>query len=170
MTNPLIVLAACALLVGLVFGPSGIFEAHLLRTPGFRDLGHAEHGYDWLSAIVGTLVGLGGLALSWRMYAQPSDLPSLLARRLGPLYRASMNKFAVDEMYSATVIAGTWLLAAISTYFDLFLDTLLVGGAAWLPRYTGRRFFAPYQNGLIQFYAAATALGVAVLLCVLLLI
>ncbi len=35
---------------------------------------------------------------------------------------------------------------------------------AWLPRLFGRQVLAPFQNGLIQFYAAVTALGVAGLL------
>jgi NADH-quinone oxidoreductase subunit L len=37
-------------------------------------------------------------------------------------------------------------------------------GIAWLPRLLGRYVLAPLQNGLIQFYAAATALGMAVLM------
>ena len=41
---------------------------------------------------------------------------------------------------------------------------------AWIPRFVGRDLLAPFQNGLIQFYAAATALGVAFLLIILLLI
>ncbi len=42
----------------------------------------------------------------------------------------------------------------------------LVSGTAWLPRSFGREVLAPFQNGLIQFYAAVTALGVAGLLLI----
>ena len=40
---------------------------------------------------------------------------------------------------------------------------------AKLPRKVGKDLLAGYQNGLIQFYAAVSALGVAVLLFILLL-
>ena len=39
------------------------------RTLGFESLKHEEHHFDWLTAIVGTVAGVGGLALSYRMYA-----------------------------------------------------------------------------------------------------
>ncbi len=42
----------------------------------------------------------------------------------------------------------------------------LVRLAAWVPRAFGRYALAPIQNGLIQFYAAATALSVAGILFV----
>jgi NADH-quinone oxidoreductase subunit L len=171
MTNPLIALALCAVFVGLLFGPTGVFEHHLMRTPGFGERATAEHGYDWLTALVGTLVAVGGLVWSWFLYAEPSEQPARLAARLRPLYLASQNKFWVDEFYNKTVIAFTRAMAVVAGLFDdHVIHNLLVRGAAWVPRYSGRRFFAPYQNGLIQFYAAVTALGVAVLLCVLLLI
>ena len=41
---------------------------------------------------------------------------------------------------------------------------------AWVPRIFGRELLWPFQNGLIQFYAGVTALGVAVLLMIFLLI
>ena len=44
MTIPLMVLAGCAVLVGLLFGPTTWFEHHLEQTLGFEALGHAEHG------------------------------------------------------------------------------------------------------------------------------
>ena len=45
----------------------------------------------------------------------------------------------------------------------------LVQGIAKLPKLFGREVLAPYQNGLIQFYVAVSALGVAILFLLLLL-
>ena len=60
-------------------------------------------------------------------------------------------------------------LALISEFLDIYLVDGLGRGVAWVPR-SGRPLRpAPFQNGLIQFYAAATALGVAGLLLILLL-
>ena len=49
----------------------------------------------------------------------------------------------------------------------MYLVDRLVVGHRLVPRLVGRDTLAPFQNGLIQFYAAASALGVAVLLLLL---
>lgn len=170
MWIPLVVLAAGAVLVGMIFGPTGLFERHVIgKTPSFEALGHAEHATDWLSIGLGTIVGLAGLALSYWMYATPNRLPRELAERLGPVYRASFEKFKIDEIYEATVINATWLLAAIARVMDIRIVDGLVRLVAWVPRFVGRDVLGPFQNGLIQFYVAVTALGVAGLLVILLL-
>ena len=171
MWIPLVILAGCALSVGLIFGPTHWFEHHLEKTPGFDALGHssAEHGFDWTTAIAGTLAGVLGLGLSYLMYASPSPIPGRIAASIRPLYRASYNKFGVDEFYNAVVIAPTRLLAHISKFVDTYIVDGLVRLAAWFPRFVGREALSPLQNGLVQFYAASTALGVALLLWIVIL-
>jgi NADH-quinone oxidoreductase subunit L len=168
MWVPLVVLAVCAGLVGLILGPTGWFEHHVVaHTPALARLAHAHYGFDLLTAVVGTVAGLGGLALSWWFYAAPSGIPARLAQWLKPLYEASYAKFHVDEIYQALVVAPTRFLATISKYFDIYVIDGLVRLAAWIPRLVGRDILGPFQNGLIQFYAATTALGVTFLLIVL---
>lgn len=60
--------------------------------------------------------------------------------------------------------------AAASKILDVELVDRLVVGIARVPGKLGRDVLAGYQNGLIQFYAAASALGVVVLLVILLFI
>jgi NADH-quinone oxidoreductase subunit L len=166
MTFPLIVLAVCALLVGLVFGPTGWFEHHLHSTFAFERLGHPEHGHetDWLTMALGSLAGVLGLALSYVMYAKPSTAPAWMSQTFRPLYVASYNKFYIDELYVMLIVRPLKGLAAVSAFLDTYLvDGVLVRGTAWLPRLFGRYVLAPIQNGLLQFYAAATALAVACL-------
>jgi NADH-quinone oxidoreductase subunit L len=172
MTIPLIILAVCAASVGFIFGFPAypLFEHHLSHTLGFESLGHPEHahGYDWATAIVGTLVGVLGIALAWVLYGQPSPVPARLARQLRPLYQASYNKFWVDEIYDQVIIRPLRILASVLAFLDENLVHGLVRATAWVPRVFGRELLAPFQNGLIQFYAGVTALGVAGLLWVLL--
>jgi NADH-quinone oxidoreductase subunit L len=168
MTIPLLMLAVGAVFVGLVFGPTHWFEHHLDKTFGFETLGPAESASDMLTIVVGTLAGLAGLALSYFFYSGLSPVPNRLAEQLGPLYRASYEKFRVDEFYDAVVIRPIRLCAAFCEFLDTYLVDGLVRGIAWLPRLLGRDVLAPFQNGLIQFYAAVAALGVAVLLAFLL--
>lgn len=172
MTIPLMVLAVCAFLVGIAFGPlTGFFEHHLEHSLAFEDLKHLEHHqYDWTTAIVGTLVGVIGLVASYVLYAKPSPLPGKLATALRPLYLASYNKFWIDELYVLVFVRPLLALASFLAFLDRYLvHGALVRGTAWIPRLVGRDLLAPLQNGLVQFYAAVTALGVAGLLWIILL-
>jgi len=169
MTVPLMVLAGCAALAGLIFGFTGRFEHHMHGTLGFERLGAGEGGFDWTTAIVSTFAGLLGIFLASLLYARPSAIPGQLANRFRPLYEASRNKFYVDEVYDWMAVKTTWALAVVSDFLDVYLVDQLVLGIARVPRKIGKDLLAGYQNGLLQFYAAVSALGVAVLLLLLLL-
>ncbi len=176
MTYPLMVLAGCTVLIGLVclvagpfWGPTEWFAHHLHSTLAFHELAGAEHGFDWLTAIVGTVAGVGGLALSYFLYALPSKVPAELAVRFRPLYEASVHKFRVDELYEWAIARPTRGLAILCEFFDAYVVDRLVNWVASQPRLFGRAILAPAQNGLIQAYAAFSAVSVAVLLLVLLL-
>jgi NADH-quinone oxidoreductase subunit L len=169
MTVPLIILAVCALLVGLVFGPTGLFERHLGHTLGFAEAGHeGGHSPGW-TPYIGLTAGVLGLVLSYFMYAVPSTLPTTLSTRLGRLYEASRNKFYVDEAYEILFVKPTLIAAKIIAFIDVNIVDNLVLLTAWVPRLFGRELLGPFQNGLVQYYAALTALGVAGLLWILLL-
>ncbi|OJW12695.1 MAG: NADH-quinone oxidoreductase subunit L [Planctomycetales bacterium 71-10] len=168
MTYPLMILAACAVLVGLAFGPTHMFEEHLHHTLGFEHLPEGHHDFSWGTAIISTIGALAGIALAFKLYAQPSPVPGRIAGSIKPLYRASLNKFYIDEIYHATVMKLVQGLAAASRVFDVKVVDGLVQGVANIPWTAARDVLSKYQNGLIQFYAAASALSVAVLLWVLL--
>jgi NADH-quinone oxidoreductase subunit L len=110
-----------------------------------------------------------GLVLSYFMYAVPSTLPTTLSTRLGRLYEASRNKFYVDEVYEALFVKPTLIAAKIIAFIDVNIVDNLVLLTAWVPRLFGRELLGPCQNGLVQYYAALTALGLAGLLWILLL-
>ena len=169
MTYPLLILAGCAVLAGIFFGPTHLFEHHLHETLGWESLGHGEHGTDLATAIISTIAGLLGIGLAYRFYAAESPFPASWPTRFRPLYEASLNKFYVDEVYDWVAVKATKALAVVCEFLDIYLVDQLVIGIAKLPRKFGKDLLAGYQNGLIQFYAAISALGVAVLLFILLL-
>jgi NADH-quinone oxidoreductase subunit L len=177
MTYPLIALASCTVLIGLIcliagpfWGPTEWFAHHLHATLGFELLKSSEHRFARLTAVVGTIAGLSGIGLSYLMYAAPSPIPGQLADRLKPLYEASLHKFWVDEFYEWLIARRTRGMAILCEFLDVYVVERLVVGVAKLPAIFGRGVLAPYQNGLIQFYAAVSALSVAVLLLILLLL
>jgi len=179
MAIPLMILAACALVVGGLFGPTKWFEHHLELTRQLApaeahagaaaEAGHAvEHAFDWTTATVGTLAAAFGLILSYVLYGHPTPYPGRIADRVRPLYLASLHKFGVDELYDRVVVWPTRFLGVTAEFLDNSLINGLVQGVSWIPRLVGRRLLGPIQNGLIQYYAAVTALSVGVLLLALL--
>ena len=86
------------------------------------------------------------------------------------MYQASLDKFRVDEFYGWLVVRPTRALAVVCEFLDTYLVDRLVIGVAKLPRLFGRDVLARYQNGLIQNYAAISALSVAILLFILVLL
>ena len=173
MTIPLRILAACALLVGLIFGPTHLFEHHLGHTAQLEPAAAepaVEHSPEIVTPIVGTLAALAGIALSYALYFKPSPVPGRLAQRFRPLYRGSLNKFYVDEFYEGLVVWPTRYSGVVANFLDKNLIDGMVQGVSWVPRLVGRYLLGPIQNGLIQYYAAVTALSVGALLLALLLL
>jgi NADH-quinone oxidoreductase subunit L len=169
MTVPLMILAVCALLVGLIFGPTKLFEHHLQQTPGLHaPEGEAEHAFDWMTAGVGTLAGVLGLGLAAIIYLKPVPAEKRLAGSRNPLYLASLHKFYVDELYVRVIVWPTRFLALTAEFLDKFLiDTVIIGTISSTPRVFGRYILGRAQNGLIQNYAWWTSLGVGVVLLLL---
>src|SRR5262249_10203202 len=97
-----------------------------------------------------------------------SEYPARAARDLRPLYRLSNRKFYVDEIYNAVIVAPVRWLARASAFIDKNVVDGLVLAVARTPRFVGRELLAPFQNGLIQFYAAAGAFVIVCLLIILL--
>jgi proton-translocating NADH-quinone oxidoreductase chain L len=166
MWVPLVILAVCAALVGVIFAEptTGWFAHHVEHTPGLAMPKDFHHSFDMGTAAIGTLAALLGLGLSYFFYALRSPIPARLATKFRPLYLASLNKFYIDELYDRIIILPTIILSKTAEFIDVVVVENLVQLAAWIPRAFGRYALGPFQNGLIQFYAGATALGVAVLL------
>jgi NADH-quinone oxidoreductase subunit L len=176
MAIPLLALAGCTVLIGLIClvtwpiggGPAEWFAHHLEKTLAFDLLGHEVHAFSWLTAFIGTAVGLGGIGMAYVMYGEPSPLPRRLMERFRPLYEASLHKFHVDEVYQRVVVGPLRALSAFSDFLDTYFVDRLVTRIALVPRAIARARLASFQNGLIQFYAAVSAMSVAVLLLILL--
>jgi NADH-quinone oxidoreductase subunit L len=170
MTYPLIALAGCTALIGLIClvagpfaGTTEWFAHHLHSTFGFESLGHFEHHFDWATAILGTLAALGGLGLSYMLYGK-DEISITIPKQLRPLYEASLNKFYVDDCYEWLIARPTRAFAVVCDFVDTYFVDGLARGIAKIPRGLGRGVLARYQNGLIQFYAGASVLCIAVVL------
>jgi NADH-quinone oxidoreductase subunit L len=170
MCIPLWTLAVGALGLGALLDQhtTGMFNRFLgLTIPDLTAEAAHEH-INWFVMGLSTVMAMAGSGLAWIMYRAPSSLPARAAAIFGPLTDLSRNKFYLDEIYEVLFVWPLRGLATLSRFLDWgVIDGLLVGGIGKLPALAGR-LPRPIQNGLVQFYALAMTLGLAVLLWVLL--
>src|SRR5262249_19715736 len=148
-----------ALFIGLLLGPTHLFAHYLEQThmPGVPEAVEPEGaGIMMLLSIV---LALSGIGLACVMYLWRPALAALAMERLPNLYRLSLNKFYLDEIYYQIVVAPAKALAAICGVGDLFIVDGVVDLIGWIPSRLGAAFFRPVQNGLVQFYALAMLMG-----------
>jgi NADH-quinone oxidoreductase subunit L len=159
MTLPLIILAMLSIVTGYLGIPEFLgpmFEAHA---------GGAAHeeGVGISIMVVATAMGLIGIAGAYYVYVLNPTLPDRFARQWQLLYRASLNKWYVDEAYDRTIVRPT-LYAATELWKRV--DVNVVDGAvngvaraiAW-----GGWLLRLMQSGQAQHYALGMALGAVVL-------
>ncbi len=172
MTGPLVILALCALGVGAYFEWTHGFADFLARTPSavyHAALGPATEqaaGGHLVIAATGTAVAVAGIVLAAILYlGTGKKLLAGLSRVMDVLglYQLSRRKFFLDELYQALVVLPLQGVAAASYAVDRYVIDGLVNTLGMAPK-----LFAislrPLQNGIVQFYALAMALGLLVLL------
>ncbi len=176
MTVPLIVLATFSLGAGVLNPGFGIERQpmeHWLE-PVFHAASEKAvlfgHGNDavwaadmmWKLAAISFLAFAIGTAIAWWMYIPSRGEPARRMAEASPgLYRLVLDKWRIDELYEATVLAAVDSLAETSAWVDqaivdgLFarLTTLLVGISGTLLR--------AFQNGVVHVYAAFMVAGLA---------
>ncbi|MET0622727.1 MAG: NADH-quinone oxidoreductase subunit L [Pyrinomonadaceae bacterium] len=101
-------------------------------------LGDSHAAAEWFFIIVSLVVAGFGIWLGFLFYVWRPHLPGVWAQRLGLLYRASFNKYWVDELYGALFTRRTMDLARGAYATDSRVIDGAVNGAAWLTRQLSR--------------------------------
>jgi NADH-quinone oxidoreductase subunit L len=162
MAIPLGVLAVCAVLIGLAVGPTHWFANYLHHTPGLGE-GH-DHGFHYRLMALSAGIALSGAALAWLFYVHSPQLPGQMAAALGPLYRLSLNKFYLDELFRALLVTPLKTLAMVFYWFDRVIIDPTVDLVGRIPQ--GLSVFPrTVHNGLVPSYALVMWTGLV--LCVL---
>jgi NADH-quinone oxidoreductase subunit L len=164
MTIPLIILALFAVGIGIIVEPFTHWFSHTLEnyTLGLALKASAE-AVDWSMMGAGILAVGAGIGIAWWMYIVQPDLPGRVSRQMYAFYELSTNKFYLDDLYDAAIVRPLEGFAEFCRIGDLNILDSLVDLVGRLPALTGR-LFRPVQNGLVQFYALAMVLGLAVFL------
>jgi NADH-quinone oxidoreductase subunit L len=163
------VLALGAVGAGLVQIPKVDFVIDDFLRPSFATSRlyepHTRNGLLALGLVLGTLLGLAGIAIAYRVWvARPGTAAAVRARLPGgrALYTLFVNKWYFDELIDALVVrpaaaAGRF---ARDTFERLFVEDTLVGGTTGLVR-AGSAAVRAAQSGFVRYYAALLVLGVA---------
>jgi NADH-quinone oxidoreductase subunit L len=125
---------------------------------------HTRNGLLVFGLILGTLLGLSGIAIAWRIWVKQPQLAVTARERFKLAYTLSVNKWYFDELIEALVVrpaaaAGRF---ANDTFERVFVDGALIGGATSIVR-AGSASVRAVQTGLLRYYAALVVLGVAAL-------
>ena len=75
---------------------------------------------EWVLILLSIGVAAGGIAVAWRFYHvdRSWSVPKRLATQFPALHRLVENKYYIDEIYDATVVAGTLGLSRLLWWFD----------------------------------------------------
>ncbi|HEX6624267.1 MAG TPA: NADH-quinone oxidoreductase subunit L, partial [Pyrinomonadaceae bacterium] len=113
----------------LPYGDTGFNLAHSVE--------HALHSHaaaEWVFIVISLVVAGLGMLLGFLFYVWRPHLPGVWAARLGGLYRASYNKYWVDELYGAALTRRTMDAARGVYQIDSKVVDGAVNGAASLTR------------------------------------
>ena len=177
MTVPLIILGAFSVLAGVLNPGFHLFEKLFKQDAPLEHWLHpvfaatvdssvkvaegAEH-MEWTLALGGIGAFAVGTGIAYWMYVTNKGLPAKqLAQAQPGLYKLLLDKWRIDELYDATIVAAVDSLAETSASFDKWIvDGILAKTTALIVSAAGTVLRA-FQNGVVHLYAALMVVGMA---------
>jgi NADH-quinone oxidoreductase subunit L len=165
MRVAMFLLAVLAVIGGVIQIPGVDSALHNFLGPTFHDsslFGELEPSTEvsWLELVVGTLIGLAGIALAYTLYVRQPERPAAIRARFAALHKLFVNKWYFDEAIDALFVRpAAWCgRFARNTFERIFVDGALVGGAS-----NGVRALSAavrgVQSGYLRYYAALLLVG-----------
>jgi NADH-quinone oxidoreductase subunit L len=158
-------LALGALGAGALQIPKVDFVIDDFLRPSFADSSlYTTHTRNWLLATglaLGTVLGLAGIALAYRVWVARADTAAAVRARMRPAYELFAHAWYFDELIDVLIVrparaAGRF---ARDTFERRIVDDALVGGTTALVR-AGSAAVRAAQSGFVRYYAALLVLGV----------
>ncbi len=167
MKGAMAVLAVGATGLGALQIPGVTDVVHSFLEPTFEDSSlyaslEPSAAASWIGLIAGTLIGLAGIALAYRLWVQQPAAPAGLQARFAALHRFFVNKWYFDELIDAVIVRPfAWFgRFARNTFERLIVDGAIVGGTSSVVR-AGSAAVRAVQSGFLRAYAALLLLGLA---------
>ncbi len=171
MLLPLVILAILSVIGGWVGVPAALgghaefFHFLAPVTQNGTEAAEGSKSLDLLLTIASVAAAVIGWFVAHLMYFMKPELPKQLAANLRGLYTLLLNKYWVDELYSAVIV--TPLLLVSRYVLKGLLDTGVITGGSLAMAYTTQgvgSLLQRWQSGNIRSYAGWLAIGAAALL------
>ncbi len=122
---------------------------------------HTRDGLLIFGLCLGTVLGLSGIAIAYRIWVREPAIAVRARERLAPVYELLVHKWYFDELIDALVVrpaaaAGRF---AQGTFERVFVQDTMIGGSTGLVR-AGSAAVRAVQSGFLRYYAALLVLGV----------
>ncbi len=130
--------------------------AHTYSDVRQAEIVHAGHAAHFTAIYISSIMVLLGITLAFVVYVFNIIDPEKTAIAIRPLYLFSLNKWYWDEIYEATFIKGSMLIANILSWFDTHIVDGIVNGVATLVRkfaYLNDGFDRNIVDGMVNFTA-----------------
>jgi len=123
---------------------------------------HTRNGLLVFGLILGTTVGLAGIAVAYRIWVKQPSIAVSARERLKPVYELLVHKWYFDELIDLVVVAPAVAIGGFAkgTFEQVFVQDTLIGGTTGLVR-AGSATVRAVQSGFLRYYAALLVLGVA---------
>ncbi|MDE2197992.1 MAG: NADH-quinone oxidoreductase subunit L [Rhodospirillales bacterium] len=175
MTVPLMILAAGAVLAGMVFHAQllgadwqGFWGSAIQIAPTNPVLARMEELPAWVT-LSPSVIGFAGIAVAYLFYMMAPAIPARLAAQFGGIYRFLLNKWYFDELYNAVLVQPMLCLSrALWQVGDVTIIDGVPNGLASLTS-DGSTRVVKLQTGSIAVYAFSMLIGLVVLVSVFLL-
>jgi NADH-quinone oxidoreductase subunit L len=160
------VLAVGAVVAGLVQIPevdeviTNFLRPSFATSPLYEP--HTRDGLLWFGLALGTVLGLGGIALAYRIWVTRPGTAAAVRARVPALYTLFSHKWYFDEIIDAAFVRPAVAVGAFArdTFERLFVQDTLIGGTTGIVR-AGSAAVRAAQSGFVRYYAALLVLGVA---------
>ena len=130
---------------------------------------HTKGGLLAIGLTLGTLIGLAGIALAYRVWIVGGrdaegrfPVAAAIQAKTRPLYELFVNKWYFDEAIDLLIVRPMAAAGAFArdTFERVFVDDTLIGGTTGIVR-AGSAAVRAAQSGFVRYYAALLVLGVA---------
>ncbi len=183
MNGPLVVLAAGALLAGLVLHFTGGIEHAVQHSTAavFVDAAHSQHAGDpagdhggehhayflgvdahVFMQVLSSILAVAGVVLAAFVFWMKREIADKAAARFDKLIRFARHEYCINEICDAAVVLPLRRLGALFYAVDRLIINSVMDLMGGLPRWLGMGV-RPAQNGRIQSYGLTMVLGVALL-------
>ncbi|MGB7511782.1 MAG: NADH-quinone oxidoreductase subunit L [Pelodictyon phaeoclathratiforme] len=135
---------------------SGGHGGQVYSDPRQAEIVHAGHAAHYTAIYISTLMVALGIGMAFVVYVFRIIDPDKTAQSIRPLYLFSLNKWYWDEIYDATVIKGSMVIAKMLSWFDTNVVDGIVNGVAFLVRkfaFLNDGFDRNVVDGLVNFTA-----------------